>query len=206
MTDGLTGKYPLDIDAIVKGMVITVPQVEQITGKKHGTKDYDFAAMALRKYILDETVARGMIITIKHDKGALRILQDGEASDYNQKKFAKKLAGMFDSHFRLCGVDRTKLDSHELAKHDRGVEVQSKILQSVERTKKELKLKPHERTTPASAVMRTRPRFDNWELEFKLTYATDIIDEDIVDGALELAGQVIGLCDWRPRFGRFTVL
>lgn len=53
-------------------------------------------------------------------------------------------------------------------------------------------------------VMRCRPIFVDW-----VTEAEGIIDETIIDLATlkkiaDTAGERIGLCDWRPRYGRFT--
>jgi hypothetical protein len=54
-----------------------------------------------------------------------------------------------------------------------------------------------------SSVIRTRPRFDNWALEFILDYDTDLFDEDTILDILRIAGNYIGLCDYRPRYGKF---
>ncbi len=54
-------------------------------------------------------------------------------------------------------------------------------------------------------VMRTRPMFREWEVS-----AEGVLDSSVVDpaefGAIaETAGNMIGLGDYRPRYGRFTV-
>jgi hypothetical protein len=54
-------------------------------------------------------------------------------------------------------------------------------------------------------VQRTRPRFDNWSLKFEISYLPDLLNEKHVSGFVKIAGEQIGLGDWRPRFGRFTV-
>lgn len=56
-----------------------------------------------------------------------------------------------------------------------------------------------------SRIMRCRPIFREWRTE-----ATGILDTSILDFAdfkkiARTAGQLIGLGDWRPRYGRFTV-
>jgi hypothetical protein len=53
-------------------------------------------------------------------------------------------------------------------------------------------------------VTRCRPRFMQWKTE-----ADGVLDEGILDLAelvqiAEVAGQLVGLGDWRPKFGRFT--
>jgi hypothetical protein len=55
-------------------------------------------------------------------------------------------------------------------------------------------------------VIRTRPRFDKWSLKFTLHYLPTVLNEAAVRDALIHAGQLIGLGDYRPRFGRFEVV
>lgn len=53
-------------------------------------------------------------------------------------------------------------------------------------------------------ILRTRPRFNMWQLEFDAIYDETVIDfNDIVD-AIEYAGQYVGLCDSRPKYGKFV--
>jgi hypothetical protein len=60
----------------------------------------------------------------------------------------------------------------------------------------------------APKVMRTRPVFRNWEFEAPFILDTEVLSLDDLDRVLTLAGQVVGLGDWRPekggRRGRFT--
>ena len=53
-------------------------------------------------------------------------------------------------------------------------------------------------------IVRTRPIFREWGLTFTVQFSD--IDGSDMDKVVEMAGQVIGLCDYRPRFGRFIVL
>lgn len=53
-------------------------------------------------------------------------------------------------------------------------------------------------------IMRTRPRFNMWKVEFNAIYDETALDfNDIVD-AIEYAGQYVGLCDSRPKYGKFV--
>lgn len=54
-------------------------------------------------------------------------------------------------------------------------------------------------------VIRTRPMFMTWGLKFKIHYNPDLVDRRTVLRFVEKAGAEVGLGDWRPRFGRFTV-
>jgi hypothetical protein len=54
-------------------------------------------------------------------------------------------------------------------------------------------------------VMRARPIFKGWSLEIGLQFDTEIIDESTLWQALEIAGERVGMCERRPRYGRFVV-
>lgn len=56
-----------------------------------------------------------------------------------------------------------------------------------------------------AAVMRTRPRFPKWSCKFELELVTDILNPEDLKRILDTAGRVVGLLDWRPRYGRFQV-
>lgn len=53
-------------------------------------------------------------------------------------------------------------------------------------------------------VMRCRPIFRDWRLEADATLDPEQIDLDEFNGILERAGRLVGLGDWRPRYGRFV--
>jgi hypothetical protein len=54
-------------------------------------------------------------------------------------------------------------------------------------------------------VMRCRPHFPGWSVAATLAYDPVTIDRSQLVQSLETAGQLIGIGDYRPRFGRFTV-
>ena len=53
-------------------------------------------------------------------------------------------------------------------------------------------------------VMRTRPRFNTWNLMFIAAYDENLIDFQTIVDAVEYSGQYVGLCDSRPKYGKFT--
>lgn len=53
-------------------------------------------------------------------------------------------------------------------------------------------------------IMRTRPRFDKWCIKFKMQYDEKKIDLETIINALEYAGNYVGLCDSRPKYGKFS--
>lgn len=54
-------------------------------------------------------------------------------------------------------------------------------------------------------TMRSRPIFPQWKLPISLSVNTDIIDTSKVIKAMEMAGERVGLLEYRPRYGRFSV-
>lgn len=66
-----------------------------------------------------------------------------------------------------------------------------------------------------SKILRSRPRFDDWKVQFTIQLNDpetflDPYDKEYGGGSnihdiLEAAGQFKGICDYRPRFGRFKV-
>lgn len=54
-------------------------------------------------------------------------------------------------------------------------------------------------------VMRARPRFDSWKLPIELMVNTSLMNKREVIMAAEACGEQVGLCDFRPRYGRFSV-
>jgi hypothetical protein len=54
-------------------------------------------------------------------------------------------------------------------------------------------------------IMRSRPRFDEWELDFTMNVIDDRAEEHVLKEILSDAGLYYGIGDWRPRYGRFEV-
>jgi hypothetical protein len=52
-------------------------------------------------------------------------------------------------------------------------------------------------------VMRCRPLFTKWQATIKFTVDDEVIGLDRVASWMVIAGTQVGLCDWRPRYGRF---
>lgn len=56
-------------------------------------------------------------------------------------------------------------------------------------------------------VVRIRPTFKpGWELEFEIEVIDDQIQPALLQDVLTLAGKTVGIGDYRPKFGRFSVV
>jgi len=55
-----------------------------------------------------------------------------------------------------------------------------------------------------SKVMRTRFRVDEWSCDVGVAFDDTMLNPAQVADIVGVTGAQIGLCDWRPKFGRFT--
>lgn len=53
-------------------------------------------------------------------------------------------------------------------------------------------------------VLRTRPRFNQWQITFNLRYDENRMDLATIINAMDYAGSFVGLCDSRPKYGKFV--
>lgn len=53
-------------------------------------------------------------------------------------------------------------------------------------------------------VMRCRPLFRDWAIAGTVGYEDTIINPAELKDIVKIAGSVIGLCEWRPKFGRYV--
>ncbi len=54
-------------------------------------------------------------------------------------------------------------------------------------------------------VMRCRPSFRDWSIEFPVAYDPAIFNAEDLVRCAQLGGTYCGICDYTPRFGRFSV-
>ena len=55
-------------------------------------------------------------------------------------------------------------------------------------------------------IIRARPRFDKWKLKFTISFDNSVINSVTLKEILDCAGLRIGIGDYRPVYGRFTVV
>ena len=53
--------------------------------------------------------------------------------------------------------------------------------------------------------MRTRARFPDWRVDVEAEFESGLLDRTEIVETFRVAGFRIGLGDWRPEFGRFSV-
>lgn len=55
-------------------------------------------------------------------------------------------------------------------------------------------------------VMRTRPIFPQWKAKIELSFDNEQVNIADIERAVRDAGTMVGICDYRPKFGRFEVV
>lgn len=57
-----------------------------------------------------------------------------------------------------------------------------------------------------ASILRTRPRFDTWKIDFIINYEEKQIDLGSIVQSIDYAGKFVGLCDSRPKYGQFVAI
>ena len=56
-----------------------------------------------------------------------------------------------------------------------------------------------------ATIIRTRPIFNEWSCKVHVDYNENILNKETVIEIAEIAGEQVGVGDWRPKYGRFSV-
>lgn len=59
-------------------------------------------------------------------------------------------------------------------------------------------------TVGQARVLRTRPYIKQWSATFMVHYDDTVVNKPEIEQALDAAGRLVGACERRPKFGRFT--
>lgn len=59
-------------------------------------------------------------------------------------------------------------------------------------------------TIGKARIVRTRPFMKQWSVAFAVNYDDTVVDQTQIEQSLDVAGRLVGLCERRPRYGRFA--
>ena len=59
-------------------------------------------------------------------------------------------------------------------------------------------------TVNKARVVRTRPYLKQWQAAMLINFDDTVVNRAQIEQALEIAGRLVGCCERRPKFGRFT--
>ena len=150
MTVGAVTQWPLPLAPLQKGSVVSVGEIEKAFSERFGTTGYQHAALRLKE-IIERYFARdrGVVVTVRQERGALVILDDSAASDHNPREVVRGLAKAKRAHARNMAVDTRGFEADKVAKHRRQLEVDGKTLQAATSVRRrELRPEPHVRRLP----------------------------------------------------------
>ena len=124
----MQGDYPLDLDALTKGQVLSQKELEQILGVKYslGSTKWAFALMSLQALIHDKTEMTCSIVG-----ETIEILTDAKASDKNYQRVKHHARSIGRKTEKLLQVDRGALDQFQLNDHDSRIRMASCIAGAV---------------------------------------------------------------------------
>lgn len=146
----MTTQWPIALESLGKGSVVSVGEIEKAYGVRQGTDLYQRACLKLRD-VIEKWFARtrGEIVTVRQDHGALLVLDDEGASQHNPRQFAAALQKARRAHMRNLAVDTTKLPGEQVTRHLRTLEVDGKTLQAATSVRRrELRPTPTKRDRP----------------------------------------------------------
>lgn len=152
--------------------------IKQISSKKKKT-DADFEQMAKIEWYASVYLDKGKVCLPSE------VLEAAFVSGARKHKVGKDCqAGMFVVRNAMLEFDGDDLSIDELWERDQnrftvGVRIQR------------------------SRVMRTRFRVDQWSALVEIAYDDEIFNLSQVDDIVRVTGSQCGLCDWRPKFGRY---
>lgn len=148
---------------------------------KRGKTESDYAEMSHIEF---------MASLYMGEKGPVIPAANLEATIINAaKKFKEGVqakAGMYVKSNAYLKYDGPK-DPEKMFKDDRFRDVRAVVIQR-------------------SKVMRTRAIFPEWEADVEVCFESSVTNESRVDEWMVCAGNLVGLCEMRPRFGRFDVV
>ena len=154
--------------------------MKQVSGKRNKT-EADHEEMAHIEFLGGLYVGeKGPVLPTSMIEAALI----GAAKKFKEGNQAK--AGMYVADNAYLEYDGPK-DPEELYKLDKFRDMRGVVISR-------------------SRIMRTRPIFSEWEATVTVSFEDTVINGGRIDEWVKTAGNIIGLGEMRPRYGRFEVV
>lgn len=127
MATEMVSQKAFDTSALEKGSTISVDEVERIIGAERHTVEYGLKALGLTQQIDRDMYARGIVVVVRMDKGAIVVCTDPEASGYTEHRMATLFKHMGRMLAKHQAVDVGNLTLAKRHSHDRNGEVWSQM-------------------------------------------------------------------------------
>lgn len=133
--------YEIDIESIEPGSVLSQSDCDQLFGFSFETNpsDWQLKLVQLSDYVERELHKANRVLTVVCQGHTVRVLTHEEASVYNQKHFDNAIKKMRKCNRRKMAVDVTGFSGDQRKSHDSGLLRQSRILQAVKQSSKDVK-------------------------------------------------------------------
>lgn len=142
--------FPLDFDRLEKGMTIDIPIIAHFSGRKPGTKEYDFAKLALRERIMKHF---NQSVTVRCEGDTLHICTDEEAALHNPKMFDQRTKQLARLHTRTLAIDSTNLNEVTAKRLERRIDFQSRIVGAMANAGSRIMKIAYKRTVPVHPAL-----------------------------------------------------
>jgi hypothetical protein len=131
------------------GTVISNTLIETQYGISEDDPNFSLAQMKF-KTRLETILGRdyNMPCTICIKDGMVKILTHAEASEYHKNRFNTSILKMGRSFYKNRQVNSSEFEKANQKEHERNLEIQGKVLQSVVQVHPDIKLEAHKRKTP----------------------------------------------------------
>lgn len=124
--------YPLDVSSLVKGQVLTIPELETILGITRSDTRWWQKLLNLRQKIEHLRARDGLpLLTTRTRCGELLICDDGDASNYNRSMGKRGIRRFARASYRNIHVDATKLTEEQSKAHGRTLMRQAMMLAAI---------------------------------------------------------------------------
>jgi len=144
----MTERWPIDVETLQKGDVISIERLEVIIGRPRGAPGFGLEVLKIREMIARQLEVIGRPMTIRQLHGQLVLCDDETASVYNPREVEAGWRKSARAHRRNLAVDVSQLDQERRAQHDRTLVTHSRIFQAMRSARVDPELQPATRNTP----------------------------------------------------------
>jgi len=124
--------FPLDVRKLVKGQVLTIPELEPILALAPTDRRWPLKLVQLQRKIEQLRDRAGLpLLTLRTEKGTLVICDDEGAANYNRSMGKRGLRRFGRASVRNIAVDVTKLQAEMAAAHGHTLRRQAMLITAI---------------------------------------------------------------------------
>lgn len=142
-------RLPFDLDTMALGSVLTVAEIEKITGINQTSIDFALARLNLIGKIRDHLEAKleTDVAVIQHE-GTIKVLTERERAFYEQRNAADAIRMLNRTVRRMLTVDTKELTDEEREEHERQIVRRTMQMQAAKEADTTFRRQLRERSSP----------------------------------------------------------